>query len=98
MSDGEVQRSTRELFPLSASAQMQLKAGLHRQFIDLLGKHAGQIQRYLNSSINLIIYGLTASSELSFAALAQEQFKGWLGVAGIERGCAARTCCGLFLL
>lgn len=58
----EARCSTRELLSLLASAQMQLKAGLHGQFIDLSRTCAGQPQRYFNSSINLIIYGLADSS------------------------------------
>lgn len=43
----EAPRSSRELFPLLASTQMQLGAGLHRQFIDLSRKCVGQAQRCL---------------------------------------------------
>jgi len=65
---------------------MQLKAGLHGQFIDLSRKCAGQTQRYFHTSINLVIYGLAGSSEVSFTARAQERLKGCLGVAGTELG------------
>lgn len=65
------------------------------KFIDLSRKCAGQPQRYFNASINLIIYGLADSSELRFAARAQEGSKaGWglLGQSlGKEGGCEARA-------
>lgn len=78
--------NTCELFTLLGSTEIQLTAGLHRQFIDLSRKRAGQPQRYFNSSTNLIIYGVADSSDLSFAARAWEKLKYWLRVDGTELG------------
>lgn len=66
----EAQCSTPGLFPLLASPKLQPNTELHGQFVDLWRKHAGWPYRCFNSGINLIIHGLTDSSELSFAACA----------------------------